>query len=140
MAKLDAKWSKLQAELLNYVDNLMASNVITTNIADKLQEEIINAKAVTELPFQLQKIAEKYQAVLGKLVFEKSSPESKIWLVSTLSAAGDPVLGEWQFSFDKEKIYNFYTDYPSNMTPEEVEIFNKEFPNMAADKKSDDNQ
>ncbi len=132
MAKLDEKWSELQEEILNYVDNLKTSGIILPNIADKLQKEIMNAKSINELPLQLQKIAEKYQAVVEKLIFEKSSPGSSIWMVSKISADGNPVLGEWQFSFDKKKIYNFYIDYPSNMTPEEVEIFNKEFQKIAS--------
>lgn len=36
--------------------------------------------------------------------------------------------GEWVFTFDKKKFYNLFEDYPNNMTPEEVEIFNKENP------------
>jgi hypothetical protein len=35
------------------------------------------------------------------------------------------------FTFDKEKFYNLFEDYPQNMTSEEVEIFDKENPYWA---------
>ena len=37
-------------------------------------------------------------------------------------------VGEHLFTFDKEKIYNLFADYPNNLTPEEKEIFDKENP------------
>ena len=37
-------------------------------------------------------------------------------------------VGEHLFTFDKEKIYNLFADYPHNLTPEEKEIFDKENP------------
>lgn len=40
--------------------------------------------------------------------------------------------GDIRFSFDKEKIYNFYSDYPHKLTSEEVEIFKKECPVLGA--------
>ena len=36
--------------------------------------------------------------------------------------------GSLKISFDKKKIYNLWTDYPDNMTEEEVKIFDKENP------------
>lgn len=39
--------------------------------------------------------------------------------------------GEWVFSFDKEKEYNLFADYPHNMTAEQVEILDKENPHWA---------
>ena len=38
------------------------------------------------------------------------------------------VVGEHLFTFDKEKIYNLFADYPHNLPPEEKEIFDKENP------------
>ena len=35
------------------------------------------------------------------------------------------------FSFDQETIFNFWTDYPDKLTPEQIEIFKKENPIMA---------
>lgn len=41
------------------------------------------------------------------------------------------VKGEFLFSFDKEKIYNFFRDYPHNMTISEVITFDNENPEWA---------
>lgn len=38
--------------------------------------------------------------------------------------------GPFYFSFDKKKIYNFWTDY-WNLTDEERKIFDKEYPVLA---------
>lgn len=37
-------------------------------------------------------------------------------------------LGVHAFTFDKVKIYHLFRDYPWNMTPDEVAIFDKENP------------
>lgn len=42
------------------------------------------------------------------------------------------VLGERVFTFDEGKtLYNMFADYPHNMTPQEVEIFDRENPYWA---------
>ena len=38
------------------------------------------------------------------------------------------VEGQHLFTFDGKKIYNFFRDYPHNLTGEEKEIFDKTFP------------
>ena len=58
--------------------------------------------------------------------FYKASAEDKIWKVETPG-----VEGPYCFSFDKETIFNFWTDYPDKLTPEQIEIFKKENPIMA---------
>lgn len=45
---------------------------------------------------------------------------------------GSPRVGVLEFTFDKKKIYNFWEDYPQNLTKEEKEIFDKENPHWAA--------
>ena len=52
------------------------------------------------------------------------SEYDKIWWVDTSWFARGLML----FTFDKEKFYNLFEDYPQNMTSEEVEIFDKENP------------
>ena len=54
----------------------------------------------------------------------KNKPSDKIWWVNNV---GETV-GEFLFTFDKEKIYNMFRDYPDAMTPEEVAIFDRENP------------
>lgn len=46
-----------------------------------------------------------------------------VWWVDDLDR-----FGQFLFSFDKKKIYNLFRDYPHALTPEELEIFNKENP------------
>ena len=57
----------------------------------------------------------------------KNEPDDKIWWLDNR----DDVIGEFVFSFDKKKQYNLFADYPHNMTPEEVQIFDKENPYWA---------
>ena len=52
----------------------------------------------------------------------------KIWEADD----GSPLVGILEFSFDKKKIYNFWENYPQNLTKEEKEIFDKENPHWAA--------
>ena len=37
-------------------------------------------------------------------------------------------IGGFLFTFDKQKIYNLFADYPHNLTPDEKAIFDKENP------------
>ena len=55
--------------------------------------------------------------------FYKEKPTDKIWWVNN-----PDVIGEWEFSFDKEKVFNMFQDYPHELTPEQKEIFDKENP------------
>ncbi len=56
----------------------------------------------------------------------KNNKTDKIWWKDTPDN-----VGEWVFSFDKEKEYNMFEDYPHNLTPEEIKIFDKENPEWA---------
>ena len=62
--------------------------------------------------------------------FYKEDKTSKIWWVVTPDR-----IGEFLFSFDKKKIYNFFSDYPQKLNQEEIEIFKKECPMLVALKK-----
>lgn len=69
-------------------------------------------------------------------LFYKEHESDKIWWLQTSE------IGVWLFSFDKKKVYNMFKDYPHNMTPEEVAIFDKENPRWAdyfSDRKVRDN-
>ena len=39
--------------------------------------------------------------------------------------------GKILFTFDGVKIFNFWTDYPERLTPEQIEIFKRENPILA---------
>lgn len=54
----------------------------------------------------------------------KENEGDTIWWLDN----GESRKGIFIFSFDKQKEYNLFRDYPNNMEPEEVEIFNKENP------------
>lgn len=55
--------------------------------------------------------------------FYKENTNDQIWWVD------DPEsLGEHQFSFDKETIFNLFQDYPYKLTKEQKEVFDKENP------------
>ena len=64
----------------------------------------------------------------SKYIFHKDEehPENKIWEVEEIG-----VIGGLLFSFDKKKIYNLWKDYPQNFSPEEKEIFDREYPYWA---------
>ena len=55
--------------------------------------------------------------------FYKNNETDKIWWADELDK-----VGEFYFTFDKEKIYNLFEDYPQNLTKEEKEIFDSENP------------
>ncbi len=57
--------------------------------------------------------------------FWKRNPGDRVWHVREMFE-GEQTLGTRLISFDRKKIYNLWWDYPYNMTPEEVEIFDEE--------------
>lgn len=59
--------------------------------------------------------------------FYKNKKTDKIWWVNNLGEQ----IGVFEFTFDKEKIYNLFQDYPHALTPEEVDTFDKENPEWA---------
>lgn len=60
---------------------------------------------------------------MGKYRFYKNNPKDTIYWVD------DPeTIGVHQFSFDKKKVFNLFTDYPHKLTAEQREVFEKENP------------
>lgn len=55
--------------------------------------------------------------------FYKNNESDSVWWIDNLET-----VGEFLFSFDKNKIYNLFADYPHNLSKEEKEIFDKENP------------
>lgn len=60
---------------------------------------------------------------MKKYRFYKNNPKDTIYWVD------DPeTVGIHQFSFDKKKVFNLFTDYPHKLTAEQREVFEKENP------------
>lgn len=55
--------------------------------------------------------------------FEKYNKNDRVWWL-----VNSDRIGEFEFSFDREKIYNLFRDYPEKLSAEEKEIFDKENP------------
>ena len=65
--------------------------------------------------------------IFGKspVSFNKEIKGGKIWSVDT------DEIGPLYITFDKKTIYNLFSDYPYNMTQEQVAIVKKEMPYWA---------
>ena len=60
------------------------------------------------------------------LRFYHRNEKEVVWWVDNTET-----IGEHLFSFDKQRIYNLFADYPHNLTPSEKEMFDKENPEWA---------
>ena len=60
----------------------------------------------------------------SKEFYKENESDKVYWVVSD-------AIGVWEFSFDKEKIYNLFRDYPYKLTAEEKRIFDRENPYWA---------
>jgi len=58
-----------------------------------------------------------------KYDFYKNNKTDQIWWIDNFDR-----IGEHLFSFDKEKIFNLFVDYPFNLTDEQKVLFDKENP------------
>ena len=58
-----------------------------------------------------------------KYDFYKENDNDRVWWVNTVDK-----VGLYLFTFDRKKIYNLFSDYPHNLSPEEKKIFDKENP------------
>ena len=59
--------------------------------------------------------------------FVKNNPTDVIWWVDDPDA-----IGVWEFSFDRQTVFNLFADYPDKLTPKQKEIFDRENPYWAA--------
>ena len=57
-------------------------------------------------------------------MFYKNSPDGRVWWLDNASEAK----GEWVFSFDKERLFNLFRDYPHELTAEQRMAFDEENP------------
>lgn len=64
---------------------------------------------------------------MGSNSFYKINPTDEVWAVDDPESGKGPCL----FSFDKVAIYNFWTDYPDKLTPEQIEIIKRDWPELA---------
>lgn len=55
--------------------------------------------------------------------FYKNDPNDKIWWVDNIERTG-----EWLFSFDRNTVFNLFSDYPYKLTAEQKSIFDRENP------------
>ena len=63
---------------------------------------------------------------MSKHDFYKNKKSDKVYWVDN-----SDVKGVWEFSFDKQTVFNLFADYPHNLTTEQREIFDKENPYWA---------
>ena len=66
------------------------------------------------------------QEQMKHLEFYRNKVNDVVWWVNNANT-----IGEHLFTFDKQKIYNLFADYPHNLTPKEKAIFDKENPYWA---------
>lgn len=74
-----------------------------------------------------KKMLDYYQDEDGEIyAYYKNEPTDKIWWVDYYNYKGINI-----FTFDKKKFFYMWSDYPYKLTPEEIEIFDKENPYWA---------
>lgn len=61
--------------------------------------------------------------------FYKKKPTDTVWRYDDVAANGKR--GRLLFSFDKKHVFNMWTDYPSKLTKEQKEAFDKDYPYWA---------
>ncbi len=62
--------------------------------------------------------------------FSKSKSTDEVWKVDILNDDMEPEMGPVRFSFDKKKIYNYWTDY-EKLSAEQKWLFDDAFPYWA---------
>ncbi len=91
-------------------------------IPEELENEEIYSYDEKDLRF-LEEYEKQQKIELSP--FYKKTPNSKIWWTSAID-----IFGLYLFSFDRKKIYNFFSDW-DELTEEQKELFRKEEPSLA---------
>lgn len=60
---------------------------------------------------------------MAKYNFVRHNPDDMVWWVDN-----PDVKGEHLFSFDKQNVFNLFSDYPGKLTKRQKEQFDKENP------------
>lgn len=68
--------------------------------------------------------SQKQSAKEQEYTFTKKHKKDKVWRAHPKVKKMGPML----FSFDKKTVFNVFSDYPQELTKEEKEIFDKEYP------------
>lgn len=66
--------------------------------------------------------------------FYKNNDGDLIWWTNPVDKVG-PIL----FSFDKKQVFDFWSEYPDKLTPEQIKIFKRENPELAKLKETNHN-
>ena len=72
------------------------------------------------------------------VAFTKKRPSDKVWDADVLTEDGNVEIGPVYFSFDRKTIYNFWPDYPDNLTAEQKWLFDDANPEWAKLRASED--
>lgn len=109
-------------EILSKLRILIKCDLANQTLA-KSYDALINDQDKDNVDIKTQKCIDIIrQNGLANELYKKNDND-KIWWVDNRDKVGERV-----FTFDKEKYYNLFKDYPHNLTPEEQEIFDKENP------------
>ena len=84
------------------------------------KEEALRINEITEAQFNANFETAKSDFYTNNWFYKDNDEDIVHWVMNNES------IGEHLFTFDKEKIYNIFADYPHNLTAEEIAIFNKE--------------
>lgn len=86
------------------------------------KEEALRINGITEAQFNANFETINLDFYTNNRFYKDSDKDIAYWMMN------NEWIGEYLFTFDKEKIYNQFADYPHNLTAEELAIFNKENP------------
>lgn len=86
------------------------------------REQAFRINEITESQYNANFEKAKSDFYFRNAFYKDNDKDAVYWVMNNES------IGEYLFSFDREKIYNLFADYPHNLTAEELALFNKENP------------